>query len=106
SVGEIATRTGLPQSAVSAAVARLREAGSIVTATDPGDRRRVLIREAPEASPRVTEVRSTSVDDALGTALGTDDPRQIRELVAMLEALAQRLDTKTPAARKAAQPSS
>ncbi|MFC7649112.1 MarR family transcriptional regulator [Streptosporangium lutulentum] len=39
SVGEIAKRTGLPQSAVSAAVARLREAGSVVTMTDPGDRR-------------------------------------------------------------------
>ncbi|MEV8631165.1 MarR family transcriptional regulator [Streptosporangium sp. NPDC051023] len=106
SVGEIATRTGLPQSAVSASVARLREAGSIVTATDPGDRRRLLIKEAPEASARVTQVRSTSIDDALSTALGTDDPGQIRELVAMLEALAQRLDTRTPTARKAAQPGS
>ncbi|MEV7005846.1 MarR family transcriptional regulator [Streptosporangium sp. NPDC051022] len=96
SVGETAARTGLPQSAVSAAVARLREAGSIVTATDPRDRRRLLIREAPEASPRVTEVRSTSIDDALGAALGTDDPRRVRELVVMLETLAAHLSTRTP----------
>lgn len=49
-VGEIAARTGLPQSAVSAAIARLRTAGAVTTATDPRDRRRTIIREAPEIS--------------------------------------------------------
>ncbi|MEW9532147.1 MarR family transcriptional regulator [Microbispora sp. NPDC049125] len=91
SVGEIARRTGLPQSAVSAAVARLREAGAVLTANDPGDRRRLLVSEAPEVSERVATVRSASIDDALGAALGTQDARQIGEVAAMLETLARRL---------------
>lgn len=91
SVGEIVARTGLPQSAVSAAVARLREAGSIVAHQDPRDRRRTLIRVAPELSERVLEIRATTVDAALAEALGTDDPGRVAETVAMLESLASRL---------------
>ncbi|WP_433243614.1 MarR family winged helix-turn-helix transcriptional regulator [Streptosporangium sp. CA-135522] len=91
SVGEIATRTGFPQSQVSACVARLREAGSIVTAADPKDRRRLLVRQAPEVSDRVAEVRASPIEAALATALGTDDPREIDEVTAALETLARRL---------------
>src|SRR4051812_34746038 len=76
-VGEIAARTGLPQSQVSACVARLREAGSIVTEPDPKDRRRTLIRQADGVSDRVAAIRSTSIDAALAAALGTDDPRKV-----------------------------
>lgn len=90
-VGEIATRTGLPQSAVSAAVARLREAGAIVAEVDPRDRRRSLVSPAPEVSARVAEVRAASVDAALAVALGTDDPAQVGEVVGLLEELARRL---------------
>ncbi|SEG60340.1 DNA-binding transcriptional regulator, MarR family [Nonomuraea solani] len=90
-VGEIATRTGLPQSAVSAAIARLRTAGAVITETDPRDRRRTIIREAPEVSERVTRVRDTPIDEALAAALGTDDPQRVRETVAALEELAERL---------------
>lgn len=90
-VGEIAARTGLPQSAVSGAVARLRETGAVVTEPDPRDRRRVLIRPAPEASPRVAEIRSTSIDAALATALGTDDPAHVDRIVALLAELGRHL---------------
>ncbi|MEV4113218.1 MarR family transcriptional regulator [Nonomuraea sp. NPDC049695] len=90
-VGEIAARTGLPQSAVSAAVARLRTAGAVITETDPADRRRTIIREAPKVSDRVAEVRDASIDAALAAALGTDDPERVRVTVAMLEELAARL---------------
>lgn len=90
-VGEISTRTGLPQSAVSAAVARLREAGAIVVEADPRDRRRSLVSPAPGVSARVAEVRSTPVDAALAVALGTDDPERVGEVVALLEDLARRL---------------
>ncbi|MFI7616710.1 MarR family transcriptional regulator [Nonomuraea terrae] len=90
-VGEIATRTGLPQSAVSAAVARLRETAAVTTETDPRDRRRTIIREAPEVSDRVSQVRDTPIDQALAAALGTDDPQRVSETVAALEALAERL---------------
>lgn len=91
SVGEIATRTGLPQSAVSAAIARLKEAGSVVTAPDPADRRRVIIRHAPEISPRVEAVRAAGVEGPLAAALGTDDPARVAEVVAALEFLARHL---------------
>ncbi|GAA3511156.1 DNA-binding MarR family transcriptional regulator [Streptosporangium album] len=91
SVGEIAARTGLPQSQVSACVARLREAGSIVTATDPQDRRRLLVRQAPEISERVAAVRAAPIDTALAAALGTDDPQLLGEVAAALETLARHL---------------
>jgi DNA-binding MarR family transcriptional regulator len=93
SIGEIAARTSLPQSAVSGSVARLREAGSIVTEPDPKDRRRVLIRQSPDVSDRVAFVRSTTIDAALGTVLG--DPQEVEEVAAILEALARRLSPET-----------
>lgn len=90
-VGEIATRTGLPQSAVSAAVARLREAGAITTEPDSRDRRRLLIQSASQASGRVEEVRSAPIDTALAAALDTDDPQRVAEIVALLDELARHL---------------
>lgn len=91
SVGEIASRTGLPQSAVSAAVARLKTVGSVETVTDPKDRRRSLIREAAAPPDRVTQVRAAPVDRAVAEALGTDDPQRVADTVAALEELARRL---------------
>ncbi|GJF32720.1 hypothetical protein KNE206_54200 [Kitasatospora sp. NE20-6] len=90
-VGGIAVRSGLPQSAVSACVARLRESGSVVARTDPRDRRRTLVRRNPEVTDRRAEVASTRIDDALATALGTGDPVEVAEVVALLETLARRL---------------
>jgi DNA-binding MarR family transcriptional regulator len=40
SVSEVVARTGLPQSLVSAAIARLREGGALTTEIDPNHRRR------------------------------------------------------------------
>ncbi|MDW6062981.1 helix-turn-helix domain-containing protein [Streptomyces sp. FXJ1.4098] len=88
-VGDIAGRTGLPQSQISTAVARLKEAGSITTAPDPADRRRALISPAAEPSARVAQVRATTVDAALATALGTDDPQRLREVTDALAVLAR-----------------
>ncbi|GAA2271337.1 hypothetical protein GCM10010149_11270 [Nonomuraea roseoviolacea subsp. roseoviolacea] len=91
SVGEIVARTGLPQSAVSAAVARLREAGAVVTEPDARDRRRTVIRHAPRISERVAAARSASIEDALAAALGGADAAAVAEVTALLEALAARL---------------
>ncbi|MEU5030089.1 MarR family winged helix-turn-helix transcriptional regulator [Streptomyces milbemycinicus] len=88
-VGDIAARTGLPQSQISTAVARLKEAGSITTAPDPADRRRALISPAAEPSARVAQVRATTIDAALATALGTDDPQRLREVADALAVLAR-----------------
>lgn len=94
-IGEIAARTGLPQSAVSAAVARLREAGAVVAEPDARDRRRLLIRPAPGVSDRVEQVRATSIDAALAKALGTTDSERIAQVGALLEQLAEHLTPQT-----------
>lgn len=90
-VGEIAARTGLPQSQVSTAVARLKEAGAITTAPDPADRRRLLVRQSPDLSDRVAQVRATTIDDALAKALGAGDPQRIQEVADALGVLARHL---------------
>lgn len=91
SVSAVAARTGLPQSQVSGAVARLKDAGSLVTAPDPADGRRQLIRRAPDVSERVAEVRASRIDDALAAALGTDDPERLREVTEALDVLGRYL---------------
>ncbi|WP_433146674.1 MarR family transcriptional regulator [Actinomadura nitritigenes] len=88
-IGEIAERTGLPQSQVSTAVARLRKTGSVVTAPDPDDRRRSLVRKADEVSERVAEVRATTIDAALVTALGGSE--HLAEVTNALDVLARHL---------------
>ncbi|WP_030396537.1 MarR family transcriptional regulator [Kitasatospora purpeofusca] len=95
-VGEIATRTGLPQSQVSTAVARLVEAGSVLTEPDPADRRRRLVRPAAQPSARVAEVRATTVDDALAAALAgpggaAPDPAVLHAVTEALATLARHL---------------
>ncbi|MGW4651693.1 MarR family transcriptional regulator [Kitasatospora sp. NPDC004289] len=90
-VGEIAGRTGLPQSQVSTAVARLREAGSVDASPDPADRRRTLLHPAAAPSPRVAEVRATPIGPALAAALPDATPAELRELTAALDLLAHHL---------------
>jgi DNA-binding MarR family transcriptional regulator len=92
-VGEIAARTGLPQSQVSTAIARLKEAGSVITTTDPTDRRRALVSQAPDVSDRLAQVRATSIEPALAAALGTDDHARVAEVARMLQQLARDLQT-------------
>jgi DNA-binding MarR family transcriptional regulator len=86
-VGEVAVRTGLPQSAVSGAIVRLRDAGAVIADRDPADRRRTIVRLAPDASDRVQEVRASPIDGALASAIGTDEPRRVAEVIDLLEKL-------------------
>ncbi|MFJ7154800.1 MarR family transcriptional regulator [Streptomyces sp. NPDC101118] len=96
-VGEIARRTGLPQSQVSTAVARLKRAGSVTTSPDPADGRRLLVRPAEGVSERVARVRETRIESALAAALGTDDPAPLDEVTRALEVLARHLPPETVA---------
>ncbi|MGW2107968.1 MarR family transcriptional regulator [Streptomyces sp. NPDC001948] len=89
-VGEIAARTGLPQSQVSTAVARLKEAGAVVTGPDPADRRRLLVRQSSRPSDRMARIRATSIEGALADALG-DDPEGLKEVTEALDVLARHL---------------
>ncbi|MDG6107980.1 MarR family transcriptional regulator [Dactylosporangium aurantiacum] len=88
-VGEIADRTGLPQSAVSGAVARLREAGSVLADPDPADRRRQLLRRNPSPTARQREVAAVDIGPAVATALG--EPSRLPEVLAALEVLGRHL---------------
>ncbi len=93
-VGETAQRTGLPQSQVSGAVARLREVGSVETAPDPADRRRTLVRRSPEVSARVATVRAvgaSKVEEALARALGEAEAERLPTVTEALEVLARHL---------------
>ena len=92
SVSEVATRTGLPQSLVSAAIARLREGGALVTGTDPDDRRRTLVRPSPNIAARRTKVPTTPLEDVLGPALGLHDPHEITHVVELLTELGERFE--------------
>lgn len=92
-VTEVARRTGLPQSAVSVAVSRLRTAGSVHTSPDPADKRRQLLHRNPTRSARRREVATADIRPALTAALGPDAP--MPEILAALETLNQHL---TPAA--------
>jgi hypothetical protein len=94
SIGEIAARTGFPQSHVSLAIARLKEGRVIVTTVDPRDRRRTLVRASPARSSGVTSpfFLPAPIETALATALGTDDPQELAAVIGALELLAQRLN--------------
>jgi DNA-binding MarR family transcriptional regulator len=90
SVGEIAARTGFPQSHVSTSIARLRELGALVTSVDPRDRRRTLTRLAPGIRQRSRRAE-VSVDAVLTEALGSPDPTELEEVIEALDGLAARL---------------
>jgi DNA-binding transcriptional ArsR family regulator len=88
SVGEIAARTGFPQSHVSASIARLQEHGAVTAAPDPRDRRRTLVRPNPQA-PSFVIVTAETTDDALLQSL--DDPRALPEVQEALRTLYRHL---------------
>jgi DNA-binding MarR family transcriptional regulator len=90
SVGEIASRTGFPQSHVSASIARLRELGALVTSIDPGDRRRTLTRLAPGIRER-SQRAEVPVDSVLAAALGPSNPIEVEEVIEALDGLVARL---------------
>lgn len=94
-VVEVARRTGLPQSAVSGAVARLREVGSVVAEPDAADKRRQLLRRNPELTPRRQKMATAGIDDAVAAALGEHSPADLAEVLAALETLGRRLTPDT-----------
>ncbi len=90
SIGEITARTGFPQSHVSAAVSRLRDFGALVTTVDEHDRRRTLVRVAPEIRERARRAE-VPVDGALAAALGTSDREVVDEVLDSLDMIAGHL---------------
>src|SRR5690349_5597018 len=68
SIHEITQRTGYPQSHVSASVTKLRDSGIFVTSTDPKDRRRTLVRAAPDVPARAQRF-ARPIDSAVTAAV-------------------------------------
>lgn len=94
SISEITARTGFPQSHVSTAVAKLRDDGVFVTATDPSDRRRTLVRRSPQSVSGARRVRAP-IEPVLANALGKARVGEVAALIDELEQVAGRLDTST-----------
>ena len=93
SVGEIATRTGLPQSYVSEVVAKLRSLGAMETRADQGDRRRTLVKVSDSIPLTVSGLGATPVDDLLIQAFGDLPAGHAAELIEALSEVAARLRT-------------
>lgn len=92
SISEIVHRVGFPQSLVSGAVKRMESGGALVTRVDPADRRRTLVRVAPDVRAKARKVKSRPLSEVVGEALGTDDPAVIAEVVDLLTRLADRFE--------------
>jgi DNA-binding MarR family transcriptional regulator len=89
SVGEIAARTGLAQSLVSRTVAKLHDAGVVVTERDPHDGRRILISIAPDVRTGLFRSRARRpVEPALRSRYPDYSEATIARVVALLTELA------------------
>ena len=95
SITEITARTGFPQSHVSAAVAKFRDAGVFVTTVDPTDRRRTLVRRSAEHEA-AAERLVAPIEPALERALGLRSQAELEEITAALELLASHLTSPHP----------
>jgi DNA-binding MarR family transcriptional regulator len=77
SITEITERTGFPQSLVSLAVARLREAGVVESEPDPSDRRRTLVRTTAALEARAKRADTPPV----GALVAEELPAELQHLV-------------------------
>ena len=91
SIGEIAKRTELPQSQVSAATATLVEHCLLETVSDPDDGRRTLVREAPGGASLIRSKVDVPIDQAIAQALASEDSGDLSLVIEALELLLLRL---------------
>ncbi|UGQ13243.1 MarR family transcriptional regulator [Yinghuangia sp. ASG 101] len=94
SISDITARVKLPQSQVSACVARLRDRGTVTTESDPLDRRRTLVRLSDDSRRRAAQRPPAPIDEAVAKALGADDPARVERVKAALDALAEALGSR------------
>jgi DNA-binding MarR family transcriptional regulator len=89
-VGEIAAALPCSMPAASELVDRLVDAGHLVRASDPSDRRRVLVAATPDSeriSSHLREIREAQVRHALNQLSPNDRPTFIRSLQALIAGL-------------------
>ena len=89
-VGEIAAALSCSMPAASEVVDRLVDAGHLLRASDPADRRRVLIAATPDAqriSAHLRELREAQIRDALDQLAPEERPIFIKSLEALIAGL-------------------
>jgi DNA-binding MarR family transcriptional regulator len=97
SIGEIAKRTELPQSQVSAAATMLEERCLLETVSDPNDGRRTLVRGAPGVGRKIRKKVDVSISQTVADALASTNPNDLAQALEALEFLSLQL---TPRALK------
>lgn len=96
SIGEIAARTGFPQSHVSQSVTRLHEAGVVIDAIDPADRRRTLVSPNPQVGQGMPALEWVPVNAVLARAAGPAGAGEVADALAALELLDRLLNRADP----------
>jgi DNA-binding MarR family transcriptional regulator len=91
SIGEIAKRTELPQSQVSAAATLLEESCLLETVSDPNDRRRTLVRAVPGVGRKIRKKVDVPIDQAVADALAGTSPEDLAGVLKALELLSLQL---------------
>lgn len=92
SVGQIASRTGLAQSLVSRTVAKMDNAGVVLSERDPADGRRRLVSIAPMVRTAVFPSRaSRPVEPSVRARYPYASDAEIARVLAMLRELAELL---------------
>lgn len=87
SIGEIAGRTGLPQSYVSSTVKQLRARAVLDTAADPEDGRCTLVRVSGTFSRRLAFLGMARVEEVVAGALPGCEPEEVSAVLANLDSL-------------------
>jgi DNA-binding MarR family transcriptional regulator len=90
SASDLARRTGLTAAGITSVIARLASGGHVVRDTDPGDRRRAIIRAARADHPELAAAFG-QLGRALGGVIAEYDPAEraaivdyLRRMVAIL----------------------
>jgi SAM-dependent methyltransferase len=83
----VAGRTGLAEEQVSALASQLADDGLVLVSADADGRQRLTV----DPRRNLRAAREAPIDQALGAALGTQDPAVVREIAAMLDTVAERL---------------
>jgi DNA-binding MarR family transcriptional regulator len=107
SVGEIADALFVSMPAASEIVDRLVEAGHVWRASDPADRRRVIVSattESQAAIERLVELRRAQVREALLRLSPEERPVAVRALEALIAELGASDDLRATLNRKAPRP--
>ncbi|MFC7279066.1 MarR family winged helix-turn-helix transcriptional regulator [Paractinoplanes rhizophilus] len=86
SASELARRTGLTPAGVTSVIARLAAGGYVVRETDPGDRRRAIVRAADRDHPELADAFA-GLGQALGGVIAEYDEAERAAIVSYLRRL-------------------